>query len=288
MKPIFTYLNYRTYLRDYYEEQKRISRKFSYRYFALRANIKAASLLREVISGSRNLTDQMALKFSKGIKFTPKEERYFCNLVKFNQAKTEREKQEYYAILLSFNKSVVENPIHKDQYEYFSNWYHSAIRELVADKPEDISPEYIAENLIPGIKKSEAKKSIDLLFRLKMIKVDDGGIIRQSETHITSGTTEENEMMTLKRREFNGEMIELAALANKKISPSERNVSGLTLGVSPEAYDSLIAELAQFKERVLNIVSNDSEKGRAYQLNFQLFPLSKKEDEKRRKGDENV
>lgn len=279
MKPVFTYLNYRLFLQDYYEEQKRSIRKFSYRFFAQRAGIKAASLLREVICGQRNLTDQMALKFSKAIKFTPKEERYFCNLVKFNQAKTEREKQEYYAILLSFNKSVVENPLSKDQYEYYSQWYHSAIRELVVGENENFDMEKVASVLIPPIKKIDVKKSVELLLRLGMLKVDSYGIIRQDQAHITSGTTEESEMLTLKRREFNSSMIALAKEANEKLSPSERNVSGLTIGVSQEAYDSIVVELAQFKERILNIVSNDGTKGLPHQLNFQLFPLAKKDQE---------
>lgn len=285
MKPVFTYLNYRKFLHDYYEDQKRTVRKFSYRFFAQRAGIKAASLLREVISGQRNLTDKMALKFSKAMKFTPKEERYFCNLVKFNQAKTEREKQEYYAILLSFNNSVVENPLSKDQYEYYSQWYHSAIRELIAGEKSDYDIEYISERLIPQVKKSEVKKSIDLLFRLKMINVDANGIIQQKQAHITSGTTEENEMLILNRRQFNSSMIALAKEANENLSPKERNVSGLTIGVSNEAYDSIVAELSQFKERILNIVANDSTKGTPYQLNFQLFPLAKKDSNGRGIGE---
>ncbi len=275
MKPVFTYLNYRQYLKEYYGEQKRTVRQFSYRFFAQRAGIKAASLLREVISGQRNLTDKMALKFCQAIKFTSKEERYFCNLVKFNQAKTEREKQEYYAILLSFNNSVVENPLSKDQYEYYSHWYHSAIREILEGDSENFSIEKIGQSLIPQIKKSEVKKSVELLFRLGMLKVDDRGIIRQQQSHITSGTTEENEMLTLKRREFNSSMISLAKEANENISADERNVSGLTIGISKDAYDSIVVELTQFKERILNIVANDSSKGDPHQLNFQLFPLAK-------------
>lgn len=276
MKPVFNYLNYRKFLQDFYEEQKRINRRFSYRYFALRADIKAASLLREVISGQRNLTDKMALKFSKAIKLTAKEERYFCNLVKFNQAKTEREKQEYYAILLTFNKAVVENPLSKDQYEYYSKWYHSAIREIVDGEDSKLDFQEIADTLLPRIKKLEVKKSVELLFRLRMIKTDSSGIIRQSQAHITSGTTEEDEMLTLKRREFNSAMIGLAQKANDALSPVERNVSGITIGLSKEAYDSIVVELAQFKERVLGIVANDNVKGRPYQMNFQLFPLADK------------
>ena len=75
-------------MEQYYNEQKRTKRSFSYRSFAQKAGISSHNLLKSLIEGKRNLTSKSIEQFTLAIGFTNKEAKYFSNLVHFNQAKT--------------------------------------------------------------------------------------------------------------------------------------------------------------------------------------------------------
>jgi uncharacterized protein (TIGR02147 family) len=270
MKEIFKYIDFRKYLSDYYLEKKNSTRHFSYRFFADKAGIKSPVFLKQVIDGERNLTRPAIEKFMLALGLNKKECLFFKNLVLFNQSRTALEKQECYSVMLSMMDQVQERQIAGDQYLYFEKWYHSAIRELVClfDFQDDF--DLIAKTVKPRIKVNEAKKAIRLLSRLKLIARQKDGTYRQTDSAIISN----DDMVALARRSFNSEMLLLARNANETFPPAERNISGITMGISRPCYDVLLAEMAAFKERVKAIVNQDEQSTNVYQFNLQFFPLS--------------
>ena len=271
MKPIFKYIDYRVFLEDYYSEKKATMRCFSYRYFLQKAGVKSPVFFKQVIEGKRNLTGPIIEKFIPALSLNKKEAVFFRNLVLFNQAKTAAEKQEHYSVMLSMMDYVSEHQLSSDTYGYFEKWYVSIIRELVClyDFKDDLNA--IANSVVPPITVSETRKAIDLLLRLNLIVKLDDGSYRQTNAAVVSS----DPMVALARRSFNSEMLLLAKNANETVSPEERNISGITMGISNACYEVLLAEMAAFKERVKVIVSQDGRSSRVYQLNLQLFPLSR-------------
>jgi uncharacterized protein (TIGR02147 family) len=270
MKEIFKYIDYRKYLADFYLEKKSSTRHFSYRFFAEKAGLKSPVFLKQVIDGERNLTRAAIEKFLSALNLNKKESLFFKNLVLFNQAKTALEKQECYSVMLSMMDYVHEHQVSGDQYLYFEKWYNSAIRELVClyDFQDDF--ELIAKTVKPRIKVIEAKRALELLLRLKFIIRQKDGTYRQADSAIISS----EDMVALARRSFNSEMLMLARNANEMVPSGERNISGITMGISRSCYDVLLAEMAAFKERVKAIVNQDEDSTGVYQLSLQLFPLS--------------
>ncbi|MBN1306681.1 MAG: TIGR02147 family protein [Chitinispirillaceae bacterium] len=271
MKPLFKYIDYRVFLEDFYHDKKRSMRCFSYRYFAQKAGVKSPIFLKQVIDGKRNLTRRMIEQFIPALNFNKKEALFFKNLVLFNQAKNAVEKQEHYSVMLSMMDYVNEHQITADQYLYFEKWSTGVIRELIClyDFKDDC--ELIAGSLRPPIKTGDVKKAIALLLRLKLVARQNDGTYRQTNAAIISS----DPMVALARRSFNSEMLTLARNANEAVLPEERNISGITMGISKACYDVLLAEMAAFKERVKVIVNQDERSSRVYQLNLQLFPLSR-------------
>ena len=270
MKEIYRYIDFRKFLADFYAEKKRITRHFSYRYFAQRAGIKSPIFLKQVIDGQRNLTRDMIEKFIPALNLNKKESLFFKNLVLFNQAKTSHEKQECYSVILSMMDYVEESQIAAGQYTYFEKWYYSVIRELVClfDFHDDF--DVIARTVMPPVTATEAKKAVQVLVRLKLIERQNSGRYRQYDPAIISS----DDMVALARRSFNSEMLLLARNANETLPRDERNVSGITMGISKACYEVLLAEIGAFKERVKSIVNQDEKSTRVYQLGLQLFPLS--------------
>jgi uncharacterized protein (TIGR02147 family) len=213
----------------------------------------------------------MIEKFIHALNLNKKEELFFKNLVLFNQAKTAFEKQEHYSVMLGMMEYVNENQLSSDQYTYFEQWYNSVIRELICMYDFKDNFDLIAKTVYPPIKAGEVKNAVKLLLRLKLIKKTSDGTYLQTNSAVISNDS----MVALARRSFNSEMLVLARNANETISPEERNISGITMGISKACYDVLLAEMAAFKERVKVIVNQDERSSCVYQLNLQLFPLSK-------------
>jgi len=270
MKEIYKYIDFRKYLSDFYQEKKLTTRHFSYRYFAQRAGIKSPVFLKQVIDGERNLTREMVEKFIPALNLNKKESLFFKHLVLFNQAKSASEKQESYSVMLSMINCIPERQLSRNQCAYFNKWYNSVIRELVClyDFKDDFN--LLASTVKPRITADEAKKAVQLLLRLKLIAKQNDGTYRQRDIAIISN----DDMVALARRSFNSEMLLLAKNANQTLPQTERNISGITMGISKACYDVLLQEMAAFKERVKAIVNNDKKSTRVYQLGLQLFPLS--------------
>ena len=79
-------------------------------------------------------------------------------------------------------------------------------------------------------------------------------------------------------------MGELAVRSLDEVPVNERDVSGLTIGVSEDAYYRITKEIEDFRRRIASIVMQDTDEDRVYRLNVQLFPLTKKI----KKGEKNV
>lgn len=84
---VFDFLDFREFLRSFYDWKKKAYADFSYSVFARRANLKSRSYLRLVISSKRNLTLEMLPRFAKGLELSENEAEAFKALVRFNQAK---------------------------------------------------------------------------------------------------------------------------------------------------------------------------------------------------------
>ncbi len=270
MKSIFEYIDYRKFLADYYQTKKESSSYFSYRYFARKINVNSPSFLKHVIDGKRNLTRQMAERFCQVLDLSPKEELYFRNLVLFNQAKTSIEKQEHYAVLRSMTGLVKESVLNTDQFDYFAMWYTPVIRELIClyDFKDDYN--LIAETIQPRIDPAEAQAAVKLLLKLKLVIKDENGIYKQTSSAVIA----DNSVKSVAVRAFTRSMIDRSKEALDTFNKKVRHISGITMGISPEAYDVLAAEIEAFKDRVKVIVNQDSTSSRIYQMNIALFPLS--------------
>jgi uncharacterized protein (TIGR02147 family) len=272
MNSIFSYINYRLFLSDYYREHKKKSRFFSYRYFAQKAGINSPNFLKQIIESKRNLTPLTIDKFITALKFTEKEANFFRHLVLFNQAKSAKDKQLHYTVMVSMMHTVKEQRLNALQHEYFNHWFVPVIREIV--NLYDFKENYkeLAAAVTPSITVREARYAVKLLKNLKMIEQLPDGTFRQTATAIVSDSS----IARMAVRSFNREMLGKAEAALNDIPVEERQIYGVTVGVSKACYDVLAAEMAAFRDRVVSIVNSDKRSDRVYQLHLQLFPLSKK------------
>ena len=140
MPRIYDYFNYRNFLQDFYLEKKSIDSRFSFQSFADRCGFKSKSFIKLVMDGKKNLTDESVQRLNMVLKLGEKAFSYFSLLVKFNQSRTLKERNKFFAKLDSFNKRNPAKIILKNKYRFYSEWYHNTIRELIC--MEDFDDDY--------------------------------------------------------------------------------------------------------------------------------------------------
>jgi len=266
---IFNYTDYRFLLRDYYSLEKKRNRKFSFRGFALHAGV-AASVYKDIIAGRRRLSMDIAKKYARAMGLNDKENRYFETIVQFVNSKTNEEKNACFTAMMRLRGNFMMKFMEAKQYEFYRTWYHSAIRELITlpDFREDY--EWIAKRCAPRITAAQARKSIELMIKL--------GIMRRSEKERLELTdaviSTEYEMESFLLRNFHTEMLGLAKEALERFEPKEREISSLTLGVSNRCYERIKERMRTFKQELITMAVEDATPSQTVcQCNFQLFPL---------------
>jgi len=77
-------------------------------------------------------------------------------------------------------------------------------------------------------------------------------------------------------RTLHRQMGEFALDAIEGVSQDERHFSGLTLGITREAYEKIVQEIAECRKRIIAIAREDEATEEVYRLNMQFFPMTNK------------
>jgi len=279
---IFDYTDYRKYLLDFYSEQKKHKKAFSYRYFAIKAGINSVGLYKDVVEGRQNLGRALIFKFSTAIGHSKKEAEYFENMVYLNEAHTVEERKLFFERMMSC-QSTKAMIVDIAKYEYYAKWYYSAVRALVAFNKYKETPEglqKIASTLNPPITPAQVKKALKILEKLEFIHKDESGNFVLFDQVISTGSLKTDKTIsTLQVMNFQKEMMNLAQGAFDRFSSNSLNMSTVTLGFSENTLAQVKEELANVRNKIALLAENDTVADRIFQLNIQLFPLSDKGNE---------
>lgn len=276
MADIFTYLDYRKFLKDVFSELKASRRSFSHRAFAKMAGFSSSNFVWLIMQGKRNLSSEGIQKIAKALKLKRQEAEFFENLVRFNQSQTDGGRNFYYSRIAANRRFSQACPIEKGQFEYYSKWYASAIREMVLLKDFREDPQWIATCLNNQITPKEAASALKLLTDLKLLTRDAEGRLTQQARHITSG----DEVASLSMTNFQREMIERAARSIDETPASRREIGSITFATSKERLREAKEMIREFRSRLAGFLAEEKDADAIYQFNIQLFNLSKVEEEK--------
>jgi uncharacterized protein (TIGR02147 family) len=272
MEPLYSYTDYRTYLKDYFAYKKAKNNGFSLKIIADRAGFKARDYFLRVMNGTRNLSQSGCFKLSEALQLSQKETEYFINLVAFNQAETPREKEYFYFKMAEICKHGKQQKIRQDQFDYFSEWYYSALRSIlpVIDFKDDYSA--IGKFLSPQLSAAQTEKAIRFLLDLGLLERDENGKYRVTTAQLSAGDA----VTSVAMMRFHKQSLDLARRALECYSSEERDVTGVTMSLSQNGFNKIREELSLFRKKIMAIAEQDRNEERAYQLNLQLFPLSKR------------
>jgi uncharacterized protein (TIGR02147 family) len=270
MPNLFAYLDYRQYLKDYYEEKKAANPVFSYKSFANKAGFKTKSFLKMVIMGKKNLSDSSLQKVAKALKLDDKATSYFEDLVAFNQAKSLKLRNQLLEKLLVHKVAGVGRVIQQAQYEFYAQWFHHTLREILPYYDFKGDYEKLGSLLTPPISKEDARRSVDLMTRLGLIQKREDGRYIQTDPIITTG----DEVISMAVRNFHLENFLLASKALVSCPAPMRDLSCLVVRLSDAGFQLMKQEIQGFRKRLLELAESDPSFKRVYHISFQMYPTS--------------
>lgn len=270
MKPVIEYNNFREFLRDSYQERK-FRTGFTWRDFAKAAGYSSPVFLKLVCDGKANLSEVGTERVASALGLSGVDLQYFRLLVNFDQEKDSVAKREIYKELRKLAKDNSLTLVGEDQYDYYDSWLNPVLREI-APKMKGVSAAKLANLCVFDTDAKSVKRSLELLQNTGLLEKNEKGEYVQVSKALTTGHLD---VASMAIREMHRQMGSLAVESIDKVPMKERDISGMTMGISEVAFVRIQNELADFRRRIAAIVMEDEGEERVYRMNLQLFPLTK-------------
>ena len=276
MKDVLEYANYRQYIADYYADRKAKS-AFTWPEFAQAAGFSSPVYLKYVSEGRFNLSDAAVERVAKAMHLADYEQEYFAEMVKFDHAKKDADKKAIFKKMLSIAEAHKTKILEGDAFRFFEDWKNPVIRELAPSMP-GAKPLALAHACRPEITAAEVSDTLKFLLKAGLLKKDEIGNYIQTEKSVTTGNMDATPVAV---RGMHRQMGEFALDAIEGVPQDKRHFSGITLGITHDAYEEIVEEIAECRKRIIAIATKNAATDEVYRLNMQLFPMTNKNSNKK-------
>ncbi|MEO7426649.1 MAG: TIGR02147 family protein [Fibrobacteria bacterium] len=265
---VLGYLDYRVYLKDWYDERKRREKGFSYRVLAREVGYRSHAFFSLVLRRRSNISMEMAMGFADSIGFKGREREYFLLLVSCNQEEVPSKRRIMFQRLQNLNGTPAKR-LREDQNAFLASWRHAALREMLGIDPFQGGEAQWGGRMVPTATAREVRDSLDILLALGLAHRTARGIVRTDPRLVTGTTYAESATQGFMRQ-----VHELGGEALQRFPRSERHHGWATLSVSATTLETMRAELRALVQRFLTLAENDVSPDRVMQLNLELFPMA--------------
>jgi uncharacterized protein (TIGR02147 family) len=266
------YLEYETFLEDVFQWVKLRSKSYSYILFAEDLGFSKTNVIHLMIRGKRRLSVKGAERIIEALLIKSTERLYLETLVRYQNARLASDREALFARLMDLKSKSLSSPLEQSQLEYYNEWFHPVIREMVGIRGFNPDPHWIVKHIEPRVLPDQARKSLALLEELKIVKRNENtNQLELTQQHISTG----DEIASHAVVRYHQRTIEIGREAVMNFDHTERNISSVTMSISAEAFEKIADEISGFRKRILEISEQSNDPDRVYQINIQLFPFTK-------------
>ncbi len=268
MQNFWEIVDYRDFLKAYYQKRKKHSSLFSYRMFGEMLGLDASFLCR-VVKKQQDLSGGSIAIAKKVLGLSGRASEYFDALFALNKAKTESDR-EIWQQKISALRDVYRRELQSSELLFLRNWWIAAIRAYVDIVSGNMNPRHIATQFRPQITEEQIQEAISLLKELKLVQVQAAGRLKITDAHLTVSGPEKVEAV----RHFQKEILQLASNAVDTCAADSRDISTLTLAVDEAAFED-IREILREARRVIQKRTGEVIKpDRVMELSMAFFPVT--------------
>ncbi len=267
------YLDYREYLEVLYQELKTELGSYSYLSFAEDLGFSKSNVVHLMIRGKRPLSVKAAAKVADILQLKSKDRKYFEDLVAYQNSRDPQERETIFQDLVHLKTREVHHASDLSaQLAFLTEWYHSAIYELCQTSAFNPDPKLLAASLMPRIRPEQARKSLELLLELGLLKHDEKtNTYSVTQERLTTG----DEIASLAVTRYHQKMIEIGKESITAVESGQRDISSISISIPLHLLPELKTEISQFRKKILALSEQAKDPDAVYQMNIQLFPLSR-------------
>jgi uncharacterized protein (TIGR02147 family) len=260
---------YRRIFKDAYLARREKNQNYSLRAFAKQLGLSPA-FVSLVFQEKRHLSPKVAVRVARKLKWNDQKQKYFLNLIEFENPKTELSREAAIEQIVKFNRSKLKiQSLDAELFAVISVWYHNAILALLTMKHSKHTISTIAQRL--KLDKFETEAALQRLRNLGLVQFNG-----------TEWTSSEN-LLELKSipseavKSFHSQMLTKAGDALRQQSFEERDFTNLTVTVDPSQLELAKTKIREFTKEMAYLLegTNSTE---VYQLSVQLFRLTQPKD----------
>lgn len=263
------FVDYREFLRAWYDFQKSVNPQFSYAIWANKSGFKSRSFIRLVMLGKRTLGVDSIPLVLKSIGLHGEDSKYFTNLVHYAHSSNFESRDHYFNEILKLSKGT--GSLVKDSYRFLAQPKTTRVHLLINLKGFKASAEAIATSLDLSI--TEVKEILENLVQL--------GLAHHDQDHLAWKGTIKNiklpdELGNLALQSFHSHSLKEAQSAIQ-LAPSTRHYESLIFFLDASQYAEATKELKQFSDYMARKyqTASESHSSKIYQINLNLIPASK-------------
>lgn len=268
---IYDFIDYREFLRAYYEERHARERIFSHRRISFELEDKSPSFFLKVIRDGRKLKEAQLIKLPHILGLDEAEGEYFKLLYQYGTASNKVQREFWLNQIISKCTSP-RRDIGLGAARYYTQWYHSAIRCLLDVIDISNDPQPLTKQLKSKVTLAQAKESLALLAELKLIAKNENGFWKPVDSAIFSRSSIQDGIL----RSYRLNSLDLgreAILYPDKEWPTQFFTASLS--VSNEAWLRILDRIQVFRAEIRNIVRSDNAPlSRVIHLQQAAFPLT--------------
>ena len=268
MRPVFDYLDYREYLKDAFEERKRLDPRLSYRKLAALVGLDASNL-HKILQSRSHLPTRCQARILKFLGLDHRDAEYFLLLAAYARERGEQARMEILA-RARLLKDVPRMSLEERELSFYKDWWTSVVRLLLEVRQGRADPAQLAKNVCPPIAPADAQASLDLLLGLGLVKKAGSGRLKLGAAHLTAG----GERKAKAVHEYQRQIFELAIASLQRFSREERDVSTVTFVVDDQAHKAILDILKECRRQVQKQADSVRLPQRVMQLAMAFFPVS--------------
>lgn len=270
---VMEFVDYRLFVEAIYQAVKKAHPEYSYIQFSCDIGFPKTNFIWQIVNDKRGFTPKAATTFVEALGLKHAVRRYFLTLRDHNHARKPEERARLFDELMRIK--LVSNP-DKDQeknLEYFSEWYHPVVRELVARDDFKGDPQWICKQLSFRLMPKQAQESMDLLLRLGLIKLNrQTGQYKQTALQIHPDR-KVNKLASVK---YHQELCDMARESITLLENDRRDLNGLTIRIADQHFEQLKLIIHNACEAIMELEAKHPHGDQVVQLNLQMFAYTKK------------
>ncbi|MDH4466466.1 MAG: TIGR02147 family protein [Bacteriovoracaceae bacterium] len=255
-------------LRSKLAELQNKNSRYSLRAFANKVGVHVGALS-SILNGRRNISRNLAARISQGLLLDPQERSEILGL--FPDKRANSQSRNDIDLDLLAPRYLELNASH---FKIIAEWEHFAILSLLKCADFQNCYHWISRRL--GITMARTKVVMGRLVKFGLVEVDNEGILRRSK--MSYRTADDVDDLALKKN--HDQSFELARKSLFQDCVNQRDFTSMTMAIGPKKLNIAKERIRKFQDELSDLLESGHQV-EVYRLSMQLFPLSKKEKDKK-------